>query len=359
MSTSMSTNPLRLTVRVSIGNHPERRSARAAVRGSDSGRVRPSTRSSSTLHVVRAGSSSPDAVDGGVSRAGRREAISGALAAITFASNASIASLALADDDVVAASPAAPSVSVTPKILVVGATGQTGQLVVDELRRRGGAGITAAVRSPEKASKLGIDRGGVELLPGFDVTAPADVLAGPMKGTDVVVICTGFVPGNPFKMAQAAHAVDNEGVVHLVDAAKAAGVKRVVLISSILTDGRAMGAADSPGFKITNAFGGVLDEKLVGEKHLQESGVEYVIVRPAGLRGEPPKTQLVATPGNVMASGEVSRELVARVMAEAAFAPSAANKIVEIAEEGTFAPGYTPEGVEGYLVGDDKSRWFP
>ena len=358
MSTSMSTNPLRLTVRVSIGNHPERRSARAAVRGSDSGRVRPSTRSSSTLHVVRAESSSPDAVDGGVSRAGRREAISGALAAITFASNASIASLALADDDVVAASPAAP-VSVSPKILVVGATGQTGQLVVDELRRRGGAGITAAVRSPEKASKLGIDRGGVELLPGFDVTAPADVLAGPMKGTDVVVICTGFVPGNPFKMAQAAHAVDNEGVVHLVDAAKAAGVKRVVLISSILTDGRAMGAADSPGFKITNAFGGVLDEKLVGEKHLQESGVEYVIVRPAGLRGEPPKTQLVATPGNVMASGEVSRELVARVMAEAAFAPSAANKIVEIAEEGTFAPGYTPEGVEGYLVGDDKSRWFP
>ena len=51
--------------------------------------------------------------------------------------------------------------------------------------------------------------------------------------------------------------------MHIVDAAKAAGVKRVVLISSILTDGRAMGAADSPGFKITNAFGGVLDEKLV------------------------------------------------------------------------------------------------
>ena len=108
-----------------------------------------------------------------------------------------------------------------------------------------------------------------------------------MKGTDVVVICTGFVPGNPFKMAGGRAAVDNEGVVHLVDAAKAAGVKRVVLISSILVDGRTMGAADSPGFKITNAFGGVLDEKLVGEKHLQESGVEYVIVRPAGRAASP------------------------------------------------------------------------
>jgi hypothetical protein len=37
----------------------------------------------------------------------------------------------------------------------------------------------------------------------------------------------------------------------------------------------------------------------------------------------------------------------------------AANKIVEIAEEGTFAAGYTPEGVEKYLAaGADKSRWF-
>ena len=226
--------------------------------------------------------------------------------------------------------------------------------------RRGGAGITAAVRSPEKASKLGIDRGGVELLPGFHVTAPADVLAGPMKGTDVVVICTGFVPGNPFKMAAAARAVDNEGVVHLVDAAVRSGtVRRVVLISSILTDGRAMGAEDSPGFKITNAFGGVLDEKLVGERALVDSGLEYCIVRPAGLRGEPPKTALVATPRNVMASGEVSRELVARVMAEAAFAPAAAGKIVEIAEAGTFSPGYEPADVARFVVGDDKTKWFP
>ena len=249
-------------------------------------------------------------------------------------------------------------------VLVVGATGATGRLVVDELRRRGDAdaAVVAAVRSEEKAKKLGVDKGDVELLPGFDVTMSADALATAMKSVDaeIVVVCTGFVPGNPFKMAAAARAVDNEGVVHLVDAAKRSGtVKRIVLISSILTDGRAMGAEDSPGFKITNAFGGVLDEKLVGERALIDSGVEYCIVRPAGLRGEPPKTELVVTPGNVMASGEVSRELVARVMAEAAFAPGAAGKIVEIAETGTFAPGYEPAEVSRYVVGDDKTRWFP
>jgi uncharacterized protein YbjT (DUF2867 family) len=119
-----------------------------------------------------------------------------------------------------------------------------------------------------------------------------------------------------------------------------------------------MGAAGSPGFKITNAFGGVLDEKLVGEKYLQGSGLEYVIVRPAGLRADPPKTPLVVTPGNVMASGEISRELVAAFMSAAAFSSSAKNKIYEIAEEGTFAPGYSPDGVEKFIVGDDRSKWF-
>ena len=120
-----------------------------------------------------------------------------------------------------------------------------------------------------------------------------------------------------------------------------------------------MGAEDSPGFKITNAFGGVLDEKLVGERALEGSGLEWVIVRPAGLRSDSPKTPLVATPGNVMASGEVSRALVADVMAEAAFAKDAAGKIVEIAEAGTFAPGYEPENVARYQVGEDRSKWFP
>ena len=274
-----------------------------------------------------------------------------------------LAASALASASPLASAPALAAESART-VLVVGATGATGRLVVEELRRRGDAdaAVVAAVRSEAKAKKLGVDEGDVKLLPGFDVTMPADELATAMKsvGATIVVICTGFVPGNPFKMAAAARAVDNEGVVHLVDAAVRSGtVRRVVLISSILTDGRAMGAEDSPGFKITNAFGGVLDEKLVGERYLIDSGLEYCIVRPAGLRGEPPKTELIATPGNVMASGEVSRELVARVMAEAAFAPGAAGKIVEIAEVGTFAPGYEPADVNRYVVGDDKSRWFP
>ena len=338
--------------------------SRRVVRRPDARRLRPrgvSARVRASRDDPDASSSSPETTP---TTATRRATLASALALLAAPR------AALADDAAAAPAPAAAAAvsaaaAAPPRIVVVGATGQTGALVVDALRRRGGAAsVVAAVRSAEKARKLGVDRGGVELLPDFDVTADAATLAERLGGggaaaPDVLIIATGFVPGNPFKMAAAARAVDNEGVVHLVDAAKRAGVRRVVLISSILVDGRAMGAEDSPGFKITNAFGGVLDEKLVGERALEGSGLEWVIVRPAGLRSDPPKTPLVATPGNVMASGEVSRALVADVMAEAAFAKDAAGKIVEIAEVGTFAPGYEPENVARYVVGEDRSKWVP
>ncbi len=43
----------------------------------------------------------------------------------------------------------------------------------------------------------------------MDVTDTTDNLALAMDGADVVVVATGFVPGNPFKMSAAAHEVDN------------------------------------------------------------------------------------------------------------------------------------------------------
>lgn len=53
-----------------------------------------------------------------------------------------------------------------------------------------------------------------------------------------------------------------QGTVHLVDAAKQAGVKKFILMSSLLTNGRAAGQGTNPNFVVLNLFGGVLDEKL-------------------------------------------------------------------------------------------------
>jgi uncharacterized protein YbjT (DUF2867 family) len=49
--------------------------------------------------------------------------------------------------------------------------------------------------------------------------------------------------------------------------------------------------------QVTNAFGHVLEEKLVAEKHLRASGLDYTIVRPGGLKSDPPAGSLYVSWG--------------------------------------------------------------
>jgi len=234
-------------------------------------------------------------------------------------------------------------------VVVAGATGQTGRRCLERLAKMGGVSAIGGVRDPAKAAKklseskieirgamiekgAAIDASAVELR-GLDVEKSGVAeMAATLKGVDGLIIAVGFVPGNPFKMNAAAHAVDNVGTVNLIDAAKAAGVKKVVLVSSILTDGGAWGQLDSPGYKITNAFGQVLEEKLVAEKYLRGAGVDWTIVRPGGLKAEPPTGALFVSGENTLNSGEISRDLVAEVSVAALFDAKAANKVIEIVE---------------------------
>eukprot|EP00415_Alexandrium_ostenfeldii_P000353 UN0353 len=178
-----------------------------------------------------------------------------------------------------------------------------------------------------------VDTTGVSLKKLDVVKDSVDALAATLQGADALVVATGFVPGNPFAMNQEAHAVDNLGTVALIDAAKKAGVQKVVMVSSILTNGRAWGQANSPGFTITNAFGSVLDEKIVAEKYLRASGLDYTIVRPGGLKASPPSGNVVFSGEDTLNSGEVSRDTVADVCVAALFNPKSSNKVVEIIEE--------------------------
>eukprot|EP00967_Tisochrysis_lutea_P135641 scaffold240986_cov32-Tisochrysis_lutea.AAC.1 len=190
-------------------------------------------------------------------------------------------------------------------VVVAGATGQTGRRVLERLAAAPGYDAVGAVRNVDKAKQAlatssTVVRGAMlDKVSAVDTSAvrftaldlqkdTVDTMASKLKGAQSLVIAVGFVPGNPFKMDAAAHAVDNVGTVALVDAAKAAGVKKVVLVSSILTDGPAWGQEKSPGYQVTNAFGHVLEEKLVAEKYLRNSGLDWTIVRPGGLKSDPP-----------------------------------------------------------------------
>lgn len=241
------------------------------------------------------------------------------------------------------------------KVVVAGATGQTGRRILERLAGSPGLAVVAGVRDVEKAQTAlaasstvirgamiqqvaSVDTSAVELTHLDVVKDSVDALTSALKGADAMVIATGFVPGNPFEMNSAAHQVDNLGTCKLVDAAKAAGVKKIVMVSSILTNGRNWGQEKSPGFVVTNAFGNVLDEKIVAENYLRASGIDYTIVRPGGLKAKPPTGALKIYGEDTLNAGEISRDLVADVCVAALTDRKASNKVLEIIEDDGTEP---------------------
>jgi hypothetical protein len=148
-----------------------------------------------------------------------------------------------------------------------------------------------------------------------------DDLAATLVGADSLVIVIGFIPGNPLELNAAAHQLDNLETIALVDAAKKAGVKKVVMVSSILTNGRAWGQEN---------------KKLVAENYLKQSGFDYTTVQPGGLKAKPPTGGLIVRKEDTLNSEEISHYLVAYVCMAALTDPKASNKVLKImkAEEG-------------------------
>jgi uncharacterized protein YbjT (DUF2867 family) len=162
------------------------------------------------------------------------------------------------------------------KILVLGATGGTGRLIVGQALERGQE-VTALVRSPEKASWLK----GAKLIVG-DVR-DEKVLREALKGQDAVVNALG-TPASPL------HEVTllSTATRALVRAMKAEHVSRLVCITG-------MGAGDSAGhggFFFDKLIFPLLLKKVYADKNRQEtivrdSGLDWILVRPSVLNDKP------------------------------------------------------------------------
>ena len=206
-----------------------------------------------------------------------------------------------------ATSPDLPSTSSDKTVLVVGASGKSGCQVVKSLLDRGFR-VKAGVRNIERAlqiesvkegeqsylqiGELAKDYDGDKLnLVSCDVTKGTVYLHDVVEGCDYIVCATGFRPSlnTLFNGKDTSLQVDNLGTKNLVDAALAntTKVKGFVLISSLLTNARAVGEEQNPNFVFLNLLGGVLDAKKAGEDYLRSSEIPYVIVRPGGLSDQP------------------------------------------------------------------------
>lgn len=82
----------------------------------------------------------------------------------------------------------------------------------------------------------------------------------------------------------------------VLNASLSLGIPKLVLVSSLLTNGAAAGQALNPNYILLNIFGLVLIAKLQAEKEIQRSGIDYTIVRPGGLRNDSPSGNILASP---------------------------------------------------------------
>lgn len=193
---------------------------------------------------------------------------------------------------------------VRQKLLVMGATGPTGRLIVSEAVSRGHE-VTALVRSAERARDLS----GAKLVVG-DVRNGED-LRNALKGRDAVICALG-TGASPFSQVT----LLSTATKALVEAMKAESVARLVCITG-------MGAGDSRGhggFAFDNLIFPLLLKNVYADKDRQEaiirdSGLDWVLVRPTILNNKDARGSVrTLTDLSNFHGGSISRADVAKFL---------------------------------------------
>ena len=192
------------------------------------------------------------------------------------------------------------------KLLVLGATGGTGRLIVHDALEKGHS-VVALIRSKASAPDL----------PGADIiegdARDAGALMRALDGCDAVVssLGTGLSPFSEVSLL-------TEATHELIPAMGRSGVRRLVCIS-------ALGVGDSRGhggFVFDRLFMPLLLRHAYKDKGRQEaairaSSLDWVIVRPAMLTNDPARGSLRAIADLAgVNGGKVARADVARFVVE-------------------------------------------
>ncbi|XP_061359113.1 uncharacterized protein At2g37660, chloroplastic [Gastrolobium bilobum] len=246
------------------------------------------------------------------------------------------------------------STSSSKFVLVVGASGGVGQLVVASLLQRN-VKSRLILRDPERATALfgKQDNEKLQVFKG-DTRKQDDLDPSIFEGVTHVICCTGTTafPSKRWDDDNTPERVDWVGVKNLVSALPSS-VKRVVLVSSI-----GVTKFNELPWSIMNLFG-VLKYKKMGEDFLRSSGLPFTIIRPGRLTDGPYtsydlNTLLKATAGQRRAVlvgqgdklvGEASRIVVAEACIQALDLEVTENQVYEV------------NSVEGEGPGNDSQKW--
>ena len=208
--------------------------------------------------------------------------------------------------------PASAYVSPGGPILVFGGNRGTGLEIVRGLRARGEQ-VTVAVR-PTSDTRALRDLGVATVL--ADAFDPGQIQAAFAAQRYAAVVST--LGGGP---ADKARRPDLEGNRNAIEGARAAGVRRFVLISVIgAGDSRATAPAPSRRFLET-----VMDLKSQAEDHLRASDLDHTIIRPGGL-GDVKATGTAVLADDPRAFSYISRTDLADLVVQALGDPTTIGK---------------------------------
>jgi putative NADH-flavin reductase len=199
-------------------------------------------------------------------------------------------------------------------LVVLGATGRTGRLVVEEALAAGHA-VTALVRSPEK---LTTTNSNLRVVMG-QATEPSAV-AGAIEGADAVISTLG---GKGSVITDSTRAI--------VAAAHTTGVRRVVVLSTFAAERDRLDTATRLLTGI--GMGATLRDKSAGEEILRRSDLDWTIIYASLLSDGPASGSVVVLPDGAKRglSQKISRADLAVWIVEAATGHEYSRRAVGIA----------------------------
>jgi uncharacterized protein YbjT (DUF2867 family) len=205
-------------------------------------------------------------------------------------------------------------------LLILGATGRTGRLVVEQALAAGHT-VTALVRSPEK---LTIRNSRLRVVAGR-ATDAADV-ARALEGADAILSTLG---GRGSVIMDSTRAI--------VEAAHQTGLMRVVVLSSFFVERDRLAAV--PRLLTGVAMGSVIKDKSAGEQLLRQSDLDWTIIYASLLKDGPVSESVELLPEGAKRriSDRISRSDVAAWMVQAATNRQLNRRSVGITE-GTQTP---------------------
>jgi nucleoside-diphosphate-sugar epimerase len=200
------------------------------------------------------------------------------------------------------------------KIFITGGTGFIGGHVVRQLRERGDD-VVALVRSPQKATAL--RELGCELVEG-DLSNPAAIAKG-MEDTEAAIHAGAvYKVGIPKSEHAAMFEANVAGTERVLDAAVAAGVPKVVYVSTCAVFGNTHGQLVDEGFRRDSDFPSEYERTKTLAHELAEdriaSGAPIAIVQPGGVYGPKDHSEV----GNMIEQVRTGK-LPAKMFPEAGF----------------------------------------